>query len=38
MTEADAAHYRDAVKVEGSLEIRTPIGSTNDSLKSLPKP
>jgi hypothetical protein len=28
MTEADAAHYRDAVKVEGSLERRRPVGST----------
>jgi hypothetical protein len=25
MTEADAAHYRDAVKVEGSLEVRRSL-------------
>lgn len=24
MTEADAAHYKDAVKIEGTLEVRTP--------------
>jgi len=30
MTEAEAAHYKDAVKVEGSLERRVPLGSTSD--------
>jgi hypothetical protein len=30
MTEADAAHYKHAVKVEGSLERRTPLGATGD--------
>ena len=30
MTEAEAAHYKDAVKVEGSLELRTPLGNTGD--------
>jgi hypothetical protein len=30
MTEAEAAHYKDAVKVEGSLERRQPIGFTSD--------
>jgi hypothetical protein len=32
MTEADAAHYKDAVKVEGSLERRTPLGNTGSFL------
>jgi hypothetical protein len=26
MTEGDAAHYRDAVKVEETLELRRPLG------------
>jgi len=30
MTKAQAAHYKDAVKVEGSLERRTPLGKTSD--------
>ena len=30
MTEAQAAHYKDAVKVEGSLERRPQLGSTGD--------
>jgi hypothetical protein len=30
MTEAQAAHYKDAVKVEGSLERRQPFGFTSD--------
>ena len=30
MTEAQAAHYKDATKVEGSLERRTPLGRTSD--------
>ena len=29
MTEAQAARYKDAVKVEGSLERRQPLGSTS---------
>jgi hypothetical protein len=30
-TVREFAHvYKDAVKVEGSLEIRTPLGSTSD--------
>jgi hypothetical protein len=34
MTEDPAAHYRNAEKVEGSLEIRHPSGgSTSDFLK-----
>jgi len=28
MTEEQAAHYKDAVKVEGSLEVRQPLGNT----------
>jgi len=34
MTEAEATHYKDAIKVEGSLEIRTSIESTSDFLRS----
>jgi hypothetical protein len=30
MTETEATHYKDAVKVEGSLERRRPLGNTND--------
>ena len=30
MTEEQAAHYKDAVKVEGSLERRPRLGSTSD--------
>jgi len=30
MTEEQAAHYKDAVKVEGSLEVRRPLGTTSD--------
>jgi len=30
MTEAEAVHYEDAVKVEGSLEVRRPLGNTSD--------
>jgi hypothetical protein len=37
MSEEDAAHYKDAVKIESTLEIRTPTGSTGDFLKSQPK-
>ena len=37
MSEADAAHYKDAEKIEGTLEIRTPIGSTSDWQKLRPK-
>ena len=29
MTEKDAAYYRDAVKIEGTLEVRTSVGSTS---------
>jgi hypothetical protein len=29
MTEEQAAHYKDAVTVEGSLEVRTPLGHTS---------
>jgi len=29
MTEAHAAHYKDAVKVEGSIERRPLLGSTS---------
>jgi hypothetical protein len=36
LSEEAAKHYRDAERVEGSLEIRTPLGSTSDSLRSLP--
>jgi hypothetical protein len=31
------ASLNDPVKVEGSLEIRTPIGSTGDFMRSPPK-
>jgi len=37
MSERDAAHYKDAVKITGTEEIRTPTGSTGDFFKSLPK-
>ena len=41
MTEAtvrEYAHvYKDAVKIEGTLEIRKTGGSTSDWLRSLPK-
>ena len=37
MSEQDAAPYRDAVKIEGTEEIRTPIGSTSGFRKSQPK-
>ena len=30
MTEAQAAHYKDAVKVEGSLEQRQRLGFTSE--------
>jgi hypothetical protein len=30
MTEDQAAHYKDAVKVEGSLERRQSVGLTSD--------
>jgi hypothetical protein len=30
MTEEDAKCYKDAVKVEGSLERRQPLGNTGD--------
>ncbi len=30
MTEDDARAYRDAVKVDASLEVRRPLGSTSD--------
>jgi hypothetical protein len=34
-TVREFAHvYRDAMKVEGSLEIRTPLGSTSDFRQS----
>ena len=33
MQESDAAHYKDAEKIEGTLEIRTPTGSTSDFIK-----
>jgi hypothetical protein len=32
-----AERLRDPVKVEGSLEIRKPLGLTSDFLKSVPK-
>lgn len=38
LTEADAlARLRDPVKVDGSLEVRQPIGSTSDFLQSTPQ-
>ena len=37
MSESYAAHYKDAVKITGTEEIRTPTGSTGDFFKSLPK-
>ena len=37
MSEESAARYKDAEKIEGTLEIRTPIGSTSDFMKSQPK-
>lgn len=38
MTEETASKYRDAVKVEGSLEVRKVTGeSTSDPLRSPPK-
>jgi hypothetical protein len=33
MTEEEAKHYKDAVKVEGSLEVRQAIGNSSDFLK-----
>jgi hypothetical protein len=30
MTEDETKHYQDAVKVEGSLERRQPLGNTGD--------
>jgi hypothetical protein len=30
MTETEAAKYRDAVKVEGTLEVRQDLGGTSD--------
>ena len=37
MSEETAKAYKDAEKIAGTLEIRTPIGSTSDFLKSQPK-
>jgi hypothetical protein len=37
MSVKDAAHYKDAWRLEGTLELRTPTGSTGDFLKSQPK-
>jgi len=37
MSEEQAAHYKDAEKIEGTLEIRTPTGSISDFRKSQPK-
>jgi len=34
MTEEQAAHYKDAVKVEGSLERRQPLGATSSWQRS----
>lgn len=36
MTEESAKSYRDATKVEGTLEVRRPLGSTSDFLQRLP--
>jgi hypothetical protein len=33
MTDAEAKHYKDAVKVEGSLEVRRAVGNSGDFLK-----
>jgi len=33
MTDEQAAHYKDAVKVGGSLERRRSLGNTSDSQK-----
>ena len=30
MSEQEAAHYKDAERIEGTLEIRKPMGSTGD--------
>ena len=34
MSDKDAAHYKDAEKIAGTEEFRTPTGSTGDFLKS----
>jgi hypothetical protein len=34
MTEDEAKHYKDAVKVDGSLEIRRSMGSSGDFQRS----
>jgi hypothetical protein len=33
MTEEEARHYKDRVKVEGSLEVRQAFGNSGDFLK-----
>ncbi len=37
MSEETAKAYKDAEKIEGTEEIRTPLGSTGDFMKSQPK-
>ena len=37
MSEENAARYKDAEKIEGTLEIRKPLGSTSGFLRSQPK-
>jgi len=37
MTEAQAAHYKDAVKVEGSLERRTQHSRTKEGALTTPR-
>jgi hypothetical protein len=36
MQESEAAHYKDAERIEGTLDVRKPLGSAGDFRRSLP--